>query len=105
MSRELWPFEAPPMCPRPTPGENSIAYTRKKTRRVAGSLPLYISNELDELTSSQYAPFTHKIALFSFFWMPTPKKQEHGRERTWTADAPSTNFARFGVRERAKIRL
>ena len=72
---------------------------------MAGSLPLYISNELDELTSSQYAPFTHKIALFSFFWMPTPKKQEHSRERTWTADAPSTNFAHFGVRERAKIRF
>ena len=38
---------------------------------MAGSLWLALSNELDELTSSQYAPFTHKIALFSFFWMPT----------------------------------
>ena len=59
----------------------------------------------NELTSSQYAPFSHKIALFSFFGGPTPKKREHSRERTWTAEAPSTNFAHFGVRERAKIRL
>ena len=33
------------------------------------------------------------------------KKREHSRERTWTAEAPSTNFAHFGVRDRAKIRL
>ena len=72
---------------------------------MAGSLWLAVSNELDELTSSQFGPFSHKIALFSFFWMPTPKKREHSSERTWTADVPSTNFAHFGVRERAKIRL
>ena len=61
---------------------------------------------INELTNSQYAPFSHKIALFfSFFGGPTPKKREHYRERTWTAEAPSTNFANFGVHERAKIRL
>ena len=59
----------------------------------------------NELASSQYAPFHQKKSLFSFFWMPTPKKREHSRERTWTADAQSTNFAHFGVRECAKIRF
>ena len=56
-----------------------------------------VSNELNELASSQYAPFSHKIALlFSFFGGgATPKKWEHSRERTWTADAPSTDFVRI----------
>ena len=106
VSRVLWPLEAPPMCPRPTAGENSTAYTRKKTRRMACSLPLSVSNELNEPTSSQYAPFSHKIALFSFFGgADAKKKREHHPERTWTAEAPSPNFAHFGVRERAKRRL
>ena len=72
---------------------------------MAGSLSLAVSNELNELASSQYAPFSHKIALFSFFGGPTPKKREHSRERTWTAEAPSPNFAHFGVRERVLTQL
>ena len=59
----------------------------------------------NELASSQFAPFSYKISLFSFFGGPTPKKREHHAERTWTAEAPSPNFANFGVRERAKRRL
>ena len=54
----------------------------------------------NELASSQHATFLHKIALFSFFWGPTPKKHEHSRVRTWTTETTSPNFARFGVRER-----
>ena len=71
---------------------------------MAGSLSLAaVSNELNELTSSQYAPFSHKTVVFFSFvgGGPTPKKREHHRERTWTAEAPSPNFAHFWVRERA----
>ena len=34
--------------------------------------------------------------FFLIFGGPTPKKRERSRERTWTAEAPSTNFAHFG---------
>ena len=51
-------------------------------------------------------PF-HTKPPCSYFGGPTtpPKKREHSRERSWTAEAPSPNFAHFGVRDRAKMRL
>ena len=43
---------------------------------MAGSLSLSVSNELNELASSQYAPFSHKIAIFSF-WGGRRQKSEN----------------------------
>ena len=45
--------------------------------------------------------------FFGFIFRDEPSKAGNlcPGERTWTADAPSTNFAHFGVRERAKIRF
>ena len=70
----------------------------------AGACLTAASNELNELTSSQYALF-HKKSPFLVFFGGNTKNREHSRERTWTTEAPSTNFAYFGVRDRAKIRL
>ena len=75
---------------------------KKEKRRACCEIRGLSNNELNESASSQYAPFSHKTALFSFLGGATPKKREQSRERTWTAEAPSTNFAHLGVRERAK---
>ena len=67
MSRELWPFEAPPMCPRPTPGENSIAYPRKKrVEWLARYRFIYLTNSANSRVRSTH--LLHTKSPFSRFF-------------------------------------
>ena len=67
VSRELWPFEAPPMCPRPTPGENSPAYTRKKrVEWLARYRFIYLTNSTNSRVRS--TRLLHTKSPFSRFF-------------------------------------
>jgi hypothetical protein len=94
VSRVLWPLEAPPMCPRPTPGVGSTAYTRKK--RVEW-LARYRFRYLTNLTNSRVRsshPF-HTKSPFSRFFGGRRQKSENimlsarGRRRP---QAPTLRF-------------
>ena len=92
----------PLVCTRMPPGRLIIAWrAKKRVEWLALSRLRYLTNWTNSRVRSTHLLHT-KSPFSRFFWAPTPKKREHSRERTWTADGPSTNFARFGVRERVK---
>jgi len=76
VSRVLWPLEAPPMCPRPTPGVGSTAYTRKKrVEWLARYRFRYLTNFTNSRVRSSHPK--HTKSPFSRFFGGRRQKSEN----------------------------
>ena len=101
VSRVLWPLEAPPMCPRPTPGVGSTAYTRKKrVEWLARYRFRYLTNFTNSRVRSSH-PFDTKSPFSRFFKGADAKKARTSRGAHVDGGDPKPQLCAFwGARSR-----